>query len=334
MNQTSPFSIGTIKVRNPVFLAPMSGITDVPFRNLAWKFGAGMVVSEMVASEALSVGNLEMHRKSQSGECPTHVVQLSGRQEYWMGEGARIAENAGADIIDINMGCPSKRVTTGYSGSALMRDLGLARRLIEATVKAASVPVTLKMRLGWDHSTINAPELARCAQDAGIQMITVHGRTRCQFYKGRADWDLVKRVRDATDLPLVVNGDIGNLDDARQAQEKSGADAVMVGRAAYGAPWLPGLIASQMAGISEIREPVGRELMSIVLEHYHAILDFYGENTGIRQARKHLGWYFEWLDWSQIDASLRKQALTSNNPDDVVKIIRSVFDHPQSVRAA
>lgn len=317
-----------------MFLAPMSGITDVPFRNLAWRFGAGLVVSEMVASEALSVGNLEMHRKSQSGDCPTHVIQLSGRQEYWMGEGARIAEGSGADIIDINMGCPSKRVTTGYSGSALMRDLGLALRLIEATVKAATVPVTLKMRLGWDHDNINAPELAIRAQDAGVQMITVHGRTRCQFYKGHADWDLVKRVRDEIDLPLVVNGDIHNVQDAKAAMNKSGADAVMIGRAAYGAPWLPGIIAAQLAGSTNASEPESAELLAIVLEHYHAILEFYGEQSGIRQARKHLGWYFERLDWTNLDQALRKQALTSNEPTKVVQIINSVFAQQPSTRVA
>ncbi len=334
MTPSSPFNIGNIEIRNAVFLAPMSGITDVPFRNLAWKFGAGMVISEMVASEALVGGHLEMERKSQSSDCPTHVVQLSGRQEYWMGEGVRAAEEAGANIIDINMGCPSKRVTTGYSGSALMRDLGLALRLIEATIKAAKVPVTLKMRLGWDHDSINAPELAKMAQDAGVQMITVHGRTRCQFYKGNADWDLVKRVRDATDLPLVVNGDIHNVEDGKSALRKSGADAIMVGRASYGAPWLPGMIAAQLAGSSSFIEPDGAGLLAVVLEHYHAILDFYGEETGIRQARKHLGWYFERLDWSELDVNLRKQALISNDPMEVLQIIQTTFGHPPARKVA
>jgi tRNA-dihydrouridine synthase B len=334
MNQTSPFSIGNIEIRNPVFLAPMSGITDVPFRNLAWKFGAGMVISEMVASEALVAGQTEMHRKTQSCNSPVHVVQLSGRQEYWMGEGVRVAQDAGADIIDINMGCPSKRVTTGYSGSALMRDLGLALRLIDATVKAATVPVTLKMRLGWDHTSINAPELAKRAVDAGVKMITVHGRTRCQFYKGNADWDLVKRVRDAVDVPLVVNGDIQNISDAKCAIAKSGADAVMVGRAAYGAPWLPGMISSQLDGSGSFNEPAGIDLLEIVLEHYDAILSFYDTRAGIRQARKHIGWYFDRLDQITVYPDLRKLALTSENPDEVIRTIKTVFNQPCSAWAA
>ena len=334
MNQTSPFSIGAIKIRNPVFLAPMSGITDVPFRNLAWKFGAGMVVSEMVASEALVAGQVEMNRKTQASNSSVHVVQLSGRQEYWMGEGVRIAQDTGADIIDINMGCPSKRVTTGYSGSALMRDLGLALRLIEATVKAATVPVTLKMRLGWDHTTINAPELAQRAVDAGVKMITVHGRTRCQFYKGNADWGLVKRVRDVINVPLVVNGDIQNVSDTRSAIEKSDADAVMIGRAAYGAPWLPGMISAQLDGSNHFKEPKGSELLDIVLEHYDAILSFYDTRAGIRQARKHIGWYFDRLGRDIVSADLRKLALTSEDPAEVIQSVKTVISQPLSARAA
>lgn len=334
MNQTSSISIGNISIRNSVFLAPMSGITDVPFRNLAWKFGAGMVISEMVASEALVAGQVEMRRKTQISNSPVHVVQLSGRQEYWMGEGVRVAQDAGADIIDINMGCPSKRVTTGYSGSALMRDLGLAMRLIEATVKAATVPVTLKMRLGWDHTNINAPELAQRAVDAGVKMITVHGRTRCQFYKGNADWGLVKRVRDVIDVPLVVNGDIHNASDARSAIEKSGADAVMIGRAAYGAPWLPGMISEQLDGARHFEEPKGYQLLDIVLEHYDAILAFYDKRAGVRQARKHIGWYFDRLDQSNVSVELRKLALTSEDPTEVIQSIKSVFGQQASARAA
>jgi len=334
MNQASPFSIGNIKIRNPVFLAPMSGITDVPFRNLAWKFGAGMVISEMVASEALVAGQVEMRRKTQVSNSPVHVVQLSGRQEYWMGEGVRVAQDAGADIIDINMGCPSKRVTTGYSGSALMRDLGLALRLIEATVKAATVPVTLKMRLGWDHTNINAPELAQRAVDAGVKMITVHGRTRCQFYKGNADWSLVKQVRDVIDVPLVVNGDIHTVTDAQSAIAKSGANAVMVGRAAYGAPWLPGMISAQLDGSRYFEEPQGSELLDIMLEHYDAILSFYDTRAGIRQARKHIGWYFDRLDQDNVRADLRKLALTSEDPTEVIQSIKTAFSQHASARAA
>ena len=251
-----------------------------------------------------------------------------------MGEGVRVAEDVGADIIDINMGCPSKRVTTGYSGSALMRDLGLALRLVEATVKAATVPVTLKMRLGWDHININAPELAQRAVDAGVKMITVHGRTRCQFYKGNADWSLVKRVRDVIDVPLVINGDIHNVSDAQCALQKSGADAVMVGRAAYGAPWLPGMISAQLDGSRHFEEPKGTELLDIVLEHYDAILSFYDTRAGVRQARKHIGWYFDRLDQSAFSPDMRKLALTSDNPSEVIQTIKTVFSQLPSARAA
>jgi tRNA-dihydrouridine synthase B len=225
-------------------------------------------------------------------------------------------------------------VTTGYSGSALMRDLGLAIRLIDATVKAATVPVTLKMRLGWDHSNINAPELAQRAVDAGVKMITVHGRTRCQFYKGNADWSMVKRVRDVINVPLVVNGDIYTVTDAQSALQKSGADAVMVGRAAYGAPWLPGMISAQLDGARHFEEPKGLELLDIVLEHYDAILSFYDTRAGIRQARKHIGWYFDRLGQTTFDPEQRKLALTSEDPAEVIESIKTAFGQPMSARAA
>ncbi len=321
----SGVSIGGLAIRNPVFLAPMSGITDVPLRRLAWKFGAGLVISEMVASEALVTGKQEMKDKAESAGLPIHVVQLSGRQPKWMREGVKVAQDTGADVIDINMGCPSKRVTTGYSGSALMRDLDHAMRLIDATVETASIPVTLKMRLGWDDSSINAPELARRAVDGGVQMITVHGRTRCQFYKGRADWRSVRAVKQQINVPLVVNGDIGSLKDAQNAMDCSSADAVMIGRAAYGAPWLPGNIAE---GLRLGREPDGpqeSDLLAIVLEHYEAMLSFYGTRSGIRQARKHLGWYLDRLEPSAGLKSLRRVALTANEPELVVSAIQSAF---------
>jgi len=238
---SQPLKVGNIELRNRAFLAPMSGVTDLPMRKLAWDFGAGLVVSEMVASEAFidehNQGHDEMRLKAQLDDVPVRMVQLAGREAKWMGEAAKIVEERGANIIDINMGCPAKRVTTGYSGSALMRDLDHAMTLVEAIVNAVTCPVTLKMRLGWDHDSINAPELAKRAEDAGIQMITIHGRTRCQFYKGEADWEAVHTVRDAISLPLVVNGDIQTKGDAANALQQSGADAVMIGRGVYGKPW-------------------------------------------------------------------------------------------------
>lgn len=268
----------------------MSGVTDAPFRRLAQRLGAGLVVSEMTASDDLARGRpMSLLRCEATGVGP-HVVQLAGCEPHWMSEGARIAQDSGADIIDINMGCPARHVTGGQSGSALMRDLDHAMTLVEATVSAVKVPVTLKMRLGWDHDSLNAPELARRAQDAGVQMITVHGRTRCQFYKGRADWSAVRAVRDAIDIPLVVNGDITSYDDALAAFEASGADAVMIGRGSQGQPWLPGQIARRLkTGLSE-RAPALTSQLEHLRELYDDVLDHYGTRVGLRHARKHLGW--------------------------------------------
>ncbi len=285
-----PLKIGDITVAAPVFLAPMSGITDAPFRRLAATLGAGLVVSEMTASNDLVHGRPMTRLRCEATGVGPHVVQLAGCEANWMAEGARIAEAAGADIIDINMGCPARHVTGGQSGSALMRDLDHALTLIEATIAAVKVPVTLKMRLGWDDRSRNAPELARRAQAAGVQMISVHGRTRCQFYKGEADWGAVRAVRDAIDIPLVVNGDITSYETALTALEMSGADAVMVGRGAQGQPWLPGQIGRRLdTGIAE-SAPSLAEQYGYVRALYDEVCSLYGLRIGLRHARKHLGW--------------------------------------------
>jgi len=280
------FSIGSVSVRNRVILAPMSGVTDLPFRRLALRYGAGLVVTEMVASRELVQDTAESWARLKSAGLKPHMVQLAGREAHWMAEAAKIAADNGADIIDINMGCPAKKVIGGYSGSALMRDPDHALTLIEATVRAVDIPVTLKMRLGWDENSINAPHIARRAEEAGIQLVTIHGRTRMQFYEGRADWDAIRAVRDVVSIPLVANGDVETAEDAEEILRRSGADVVMIGRGCQGRPWHAGVIAGH-------REPVGQEIVEIALEHYHMMLEFYGEAVGIRHARKHLAWYLD-----------------------------------------
>jgi len=326
-----PLKIGDIEVANRVLLAPMSGVTDAPFRRLAGELGAGLVVSEMTASDDLVHGRPMSRLRCEATGIGPHVVQLAGCETHWMAEGARIAEAAGADIIDINMGCPARHVTGGQSGSALMRDLDHALQLIEATVSAVKVPVTLKMRRGWDDRSLNAPELARRAEAAGVKLISVHGRTRCQFYKGEADWGAVRAVRDAIGIPLVVNGDITSYEKAVTALEMSGADAVMVGRGAQGQPWLPGQIGRRLeSGIVESAPSLAEQLRHI-RTLYDEVCSHYGLRVGLRHARKHLGWALEIAaQCSRAPAatlkSWRQKILTSDDPSGVHRSLQDAFD--------
>jgi tRNA-dihydrouridine synthase B len=325
-SRLKPLKIGDIAVSTPVFLAPMSGVTDAPVRRLAARLGAGLVVSEMTACSDIING-----RPKSRMRCGPHVVQLAGCEANWMAEGARISEAAGADIIDINMGCPARHVTGGQSGSALMRDLDHALTLIEATVSAVKIPVTLKMRLGWDDRSLNAPELARRAEAAGVQMISVHGRTRCQFYKGEADWGAVRAVKDAIHIPLVVNGDITSFEKAVTALEMSGADAIMIGRGAQGQPWLPGQIGRRFnTGIVEAAPSLAQQL-GYIRALYDEVCSHYGLRIGLRHARKHLGWALDVAaQCSRAPAATikawRQQILTSDSPAGVHRSLQDAFD--------
>lgn len=296
MSHIQPIAVGRLRLDIPVILAPMTGVTDRPFRTLVKRFGAGLTVTEMMASEAVIRETRQSQQKAawDPSEDPVSM-QLAGCEPGRMAEAAKLNEGMGAAIIDINMGCPVKKVVNGHAGSALMREPELAARLIEATVKAVKVPVTLKMRMGWDHASLNAPELARVAEDLGVQLITVHGRTRCQLYAGTADWKFVAKVKDAVKIPVIVNGDICSVADAETALQQSGADGVMIGRGAYGKPWLIAQVMAALTGRLVPDDPTLAAQHALVREHYAMMLELYGPVIGVNLARKHLGWYTKGL---------------------------------------
>lgn len=313
----------------------MSGVTDVVMRRIAHRWGAGLVVSEMVASDEFVRGSEESRLRAEGSGIAPHVVQLAGCDPHWIGEAARLAEANGAGIVDINMGCPAKKVTGGWAGSALMRDLDHALALVEAAVAAVTVPVTVKMRLGWDDASRNAPELARRAVAAGAAMITVHGRTRQQFYKGSADWGAIRAVREQGDFPLVANGDVHTVEDARECLARSGADAVMVGRAALGRPWLVGAIGAALGGRA-FTEPTLPEKAAMAREHYEGLLSLMGVAHGVRHARKHLAAYADDAVASGCapDADERRQLLTASDPTRVLQALERLFSSGECRAAA